>query len=217
MGGDALARPKSGADPHGTGAPTLYAAPPVAPAYPPAPAAPYQVPNAPAYKPAGPGAATPQAQVQDARAVRPLNNPGALPLPRPGPPPPILIATADPAISRMLSFALDQVRLPYRVIASGSVALNELLTVNVGRQRPVVVLDVDLPGVDGHAILERLGSKRPDTFLILVLSSHADESVQVRSLLAGAVDHLAKPFNVRVLSAKIQRWTAVAAHLAGTG
>jgi DNA-binding response OmpR family regulator len=101
------------------------------------------------------------------------------------------------------------------VLSTGSVTLNELLTMNVGRQRPIVILDVDLPGVDGHAILERVSVKRPDTFLILVLSSHADESVQVRSLLAGAVDHLAKPFNVRVLMAKIQRWTAMAAHLAG--
>ena len=32
----------------------------------------------------------------------------------------------------------------------------------------------------------------------------------VRSLLAGALDHLAKPFNVRVLMAKLQRWTTIA-------
>lgn len=86
---------------------------------------------------------------------------------------------------------------------------------HVGARPPIVVLDVDLPGVDGHAILERLGVDRPDTFFILVLSSHADESVQVRSLLAGALDHLAKPFNVRVLMAKIQRWVAMSAHVAG--
>jgi len=85
----------------------------------------------------------------------------------------------------------------------------------VSGQPPIVLLDVDLPGVDGLAILERIGFQRPDAFLILVLSSHADESVQVRSLLAGAVDHLAKPFNVRVLMAKVQRWTAMSAHLAG--
>jgi DNA-binding response OmpR family regulator len=47
------------------------------------------------------------------------------------------------------------------------------------------------------------------------LSSHADESVQVRSLLAGAVDHLAKPFNIRVLIAKLQRWAAMSARQAG--
>lgn len=129
--------------------------------------------------------------------------------------PPIIVATADPSLGRMLSFALDQMRLQYRLLDSGSLTLRELLDMQVGSQRPLVVLDVDLPGVDGHAILERIGVDRPDTFLILVLSSHADESVQVRSLLAGALDHLSKPFNVRVLMAKIQRWVAISAHLSG--
>jgi len=125
------------------------------------------------------------------------------------------VATAEPALTRMLSFALDQMRLPYRLLDSGPVALRELLEMPVAGQPPIVLLDVDLPGVDGHAILEHIGVKRPDAFLIVVISAHADESVQVRSLLAGAVDHLAKPFNVRVLMAKVQRWTAMSARLAG--
>jgi two-component system response regulator FlrC len=110
----------------------------------------------------------------------------------------------------MLTFALDQVRLPHVLHTSGTAALKALLAMPATATLPIVILDIDLPGVDGHAILERLGVERPDTFLIVVLSSHADESVQVRSLLAGALDHLAKPFNVRVLVAKLQRWHAIA-------
>ena len=124
--------------------------------------------------------------------------------------PPVLVATADASLARMLSFAFEQMRMPYRLITSGSSALRELLTMKVGSRSPVVLLDADLPGMDGHAILERVTVERPNTFLILVLSSHADESVQVRSLLAGGLDHMAKPFNVRVLMAKIQRWVEVA-------
>lgn len=124
--------------------------------------------------------------------------------------PPLLVATADPSLARMLTFALDQVRLPHVMYTSGTAALKALLGMPAAGRPPIVVLDVDLPGVDGHAILERLGVERPNTFLIVVLSSHADESVQVRSLLAGALDHLAKPFNVRVLIAKLQRWHAIA-------
>lgn len=111
----------------------------------------------------------------------------------------------------MLGFALDQVRLTHDLYTSGTEVLQALLTMPATTSPPLVVLDVDLPGVDGHAILERLGVERPNAFLIVVLSSHADESVQVRSLLAGALDHLAKPFNVRVLVAKLQRWTALSA------
>jgi DNA-binding response OmpR family regulator len=129
--------------------------------------------------------------------------------------PAIVVATADESLSRMLTFALGQVRLPHEVFRSGTAVLEKLLSMPIGARSPIVVLDVDLPGVDGHAILERLGVQRPDTFLIVVLSSHADESVQVRSLLAGAVDHLAKPFNIRVLIAKLQRWAAMSARQAG--
>lgn len=131
---------------------------------------------------------------------------------RPLSPPPVLVATADPSLARMLRFALEQVRLPHQHFDSGTAVLKALLAMPVEGCPPIVVLDVDLPGVDGHAILERLGVERPDTFLVLVLSSHADESVQVRSLLAGALDHLAKPFNVRVLMAKLQRWATISAH-----
>jgi DNA-binding response OmpR family regulator len=126
-------------------------------------------------------------------------------------PHPLVVATAEPALARMLTFALDQVRLPHVLFSSGTAVLNALLAMPTAPVPPIVLLDVDLPGVDGHAILERLGVERPNAFLIVVLSSHADESVQVRALLAGALDHLAKPFNVRVLVAKLQRWTAVAA------
>lgn len=124
---------------------------------------------------------------------------------------PVVIATADPSLMRMLAFALDQARLPHVEFQSGTTVLHELLAMPLGVHPTIVVLDVDLPGVDGHAILERLGVERPNAFLIVVLSSHADESVQVRSVLAGALDHLAKPFNVRVLMAKLLRWTAIAA------
>jgi DNA-binding response OmpR family regulator len=137
-------------------------------------------------------------------APRAVAGPGAAPAPT------LVVATADPSLARMLTFALEQVRLPHVVYSSGTAVLTALLAMPPSAVLPIVVLDVDLPGVDGHAILERLGVERPNAFLLVVLSSHADESVQVRSLLAGSLDHLAKPFNVRVLIAKLQRWTAVA-------
>ena len=142
----------------------------------------------------------------------PAEGPAVAPAARASASPDLVVATADPSLLRMLTFALDQMRLPHQSFTSGTVVLQRLLDLPRGGRPTVVVLDVDLPGVDGHAILERIGVERPDGFLIVVLSSHADESVQVRSLLAGALDHLAKPFNVRVLMAKLQRWVRIARH-----
>ena len=128
-------------------------------------------------------------------------------------PPPVLVATADPSLSRMLAFAMDQMRYEYKELKTGPQTLSELTNMEVGQRPPVVVLDVDLPGMDGHAILERIALLRPNTFLILVISAHADESMQVRSLLGGAIDHMSKPFNVRILMAKVDRWVAMSARL----
>jgi two-component system response regulator FlrC len=119
---------------------------------------------------------------------------------------PLLVATADAVVEELLTFALEQAGLPHRRYRNGTALLADLLAMPVHEAIPVVVLDLDLPGVDGHALLERLSAERPDTFLVLVVSSHASESIQVRSLLLGAVEHLAKPFNIRVLLAKLERW-----------
>jgi DNA-binding response OmpR family regulator len=124
---------------------------------------------------------------------------------------PLLVATADATVERLLTFALDQVRLPHRIYRTGTHLLDDLLAMPAHEAIPVIVLDLDLPGVDGHALLEQLTLHRPDGFLVLALSSHADESMQVRSLLLGAVEHLAKPFNIRVLVAKLERWMRFAA------
>lgn len=117
----------------------------------------------------------------------------------------------------MFAFALNQLGLRFTLCSSGTEILDRLLRMRVRAVPPLVLLDLDLPGMDGHAVLERLGVARPDAFLIIALSSHGDESVQVRSLMAGALDHLAKPFNIRVLMAKVQRWTSVSIRLANGG
>lgn len=124
---------------------------------------------------------------------------------------PLFVATADEMVERLLVFALEQARLPHRLYRTGTHLLEDLLALPSHDAIPVIVLDLDLPGVDGHALLERLNLHRPDAFLVLAMSSHADESMKVRSLLLGAAEHLAKPFNIRVLVAKLERWMRFAA------
>ena len=51
-----------------------------------------------------------------------------------------MVATADESLARLLSFALDQMRLPYRVVTSGKTALRELLDMPVGGTAPLVLV-----------------------------------------------------------------------------
>jgi len=82
---------------------------------------------------------------------------------------------------------------------------------HTGNRRPVILLDVDLPGMDGHSLHERLHEERPGAFVVVFLSVHSGEGDQVRALHAGAWDYLAKPLNVRVLMAKLPIWITRAA------
>jgi len=120
--------------------------------------------------------------------------------------PDVIIVEDDPAFSDLLEYVLHQGGYTFRVLRTGPEALEALRTLRVGTQKPLVLLDLDLPGLDGHAIHERLRLERPRDFTVVFLSVHTGDADQVRALRAGATDYLAKPLSLRVLLAKLPRW-----------
>jgi type II secretory ATPase GspE/PulE/Tfp pilus assembly ATPase PilB-like protein/ActR/RegA family two-component response regulator len=68
----------------------------------------------------------------------------------------------------------------------------------------VVVLDLNLPGLDGYGVLSHLRS-RPATanVPVIVLTAKGDEDNEVRVFELGADDFLTKPFRARALSARL--------------
>jgi len=83
----------------------------------------------------------------------------------------------------------------------GSEALEQ-----VDRHAPdVVVLDLNLPGVDGYSVLSQLRS-RPATrdIPVVVLTARGDEDNEVRVFELGADDFMSKPFRAKALSARLQ-------------
>src|SRR4051794_24601288 len=58
----------------------------------------------------------------------------------------------------------------------------------------VVVLDLQLPGVDGFGFLERMRSTSPAT-PIVVLTGNSEVKSAVRATQLGAFDYLTKPLN----------------------
>ena len=70
----------------------------------------------------------------------------------------------------------------------------------------VVLLDLNLPGLDGYGVLAQLRS-RPDTrgLPVVVLTAKGDEDNEVRVLQAGADDFLTKPFRARALYARLEK------------
>jgi DNA-binding response OmpR family regulator len=65
----------------------------------------------------------------------------------------------------------------------------------------LVVLDVMLPGYDGHEVCRRIQADRPVP--VLMLTARADEADVLVGLGVGADDYLTKPFRMRELVARV--------------
>jgi DNA-binding response OmpR family regulator len=69
----------------------------------------------------------------------------------------------------------------------------------------ILVLDLNLPGLDGYGVISQLRSRPTTEHLpIIVLTARGDEENEVRVFELGADDFLSKPFRARALSARIQ-------------
>lgn len=70
----------------------------------------------------------------------------------------------------------------------------------------VVILDIGLPSLDGFGVLRSLRAQRrfKDTPVLMLTARHAESDVQL-SLSYGAQDYLTKPFNDKVLLARVAR------------
>ena len=70
----------------------------------------------------------------------------------------------------------------------------------------LILLDVDLPGLDGLAVLRRLARdgvlKRTR---VIMLTAHSGEAEVIEALELGACDHVSKPFSVPILIQRIRR------------
>jgi CheY-like chemotaxis protein len=111
----------------------------------------------------------------------------------------VLIADDDELTLEMLDAALQddhQVTLAH----SGG----EALSLAKGHAFDVVLLDVDMPGMDGYSTCAELKADAATAELpVIFLSAKVTLEERLRGYRAGAQDYLTKPFDVDELSAKI--------------
>jgi two-component system OmpR family response regulator len=109
----------------------------------------------------------------------------------------ILIADDDPHIRQLLAFALRKAGLD--VVESGD---GEATLQAVAAQPPdLLVLDINMPGMDGLEVCRRI--RATSDLPILFLSSRDDEIDRVLGMELGADDYVVKPFSPREVVARV--------------
>jgi CheY-like chemotaxis protein len=120
--------------------------------------------------------------------------------------PDLFLVEDDTALIELLQYGFSSRGFRAKILRNGRDALETLRAVPVGDSRPLLLLDVDLPGLDGLSLFHMLQRERPDVFRVVFLTVHGGEDEQLRALEAGAVDYLVKPLSLRVALEKISRW-----------
>lgn len=118
----------------------------------------------------------------------------------------VLLVDDDAELRDTIQFGLESEGYSVSTFDSGPEALTAMLALPPRVEPRLVLLAIDLPGLDGHTLNEELGRARPGEFLIVFLSTRSSDADQIRASAAGAVDFLVKPVSIPVLLAKVKVW-----------
>ena len=115
----------------------------------------------------------------------------------------ILVIDDDAMSRRVLAQLLSAAGYDCRVSNDGSEALKTIHA----RPPSLLLLDFDMPGLNGAEVLKRLRSDENPTVAqipAIMLTAHGSEQSEVSCLHAGADDFVTKPVNASVLRARIE-------------
>jgi type II secretory ATPase GspE/PulE/Tfp pilus assembly ATPase PilB-like protein/CheY-like chemotaxis protein len=113
----------------------------------------------------------------------------------------VLLVEDEEQLRRVMKDLLQREGYKVAEARDGIQALDE-----VDRFAPdVIILDLNLPGLDGYGVLQQLRS-RPATreIPVMVLTAKGDEDNEVRVFELGADDFVTKPFRARSLTARLE-------------
>ena len=111
--------------------------------------------------------------------------------------PRVLVVEDEPTIADAIAARLAAEGFDVEQVHDGLLALDRA----AAWDPEVVVLDVMLPGLDGHEVCRRLQAARPVP--VLMLTARDDETDMLVGLGVGADDYMTKPFSMRELAARV--------------
>ena len=124
----------------------------------------------------------------------------AAPAPTPERRPRLLVVDDQPVNIQVLyqAFAADHQIL----MATGG---EQALALCVAQQPDLVLLDVVMPGMDGHEVCRRLKADAATRDIpIIFVTAHSDEAAETLGLELGAADFISKPINPKIVRARVR-------------
>jgi CheY-like chemotaxis protein len=108
----------------------------------------------------------------------------------------VLLAEDHAESARTVTLLLRRWGHDVRVVHNGRLALEAALA----EPFDAILLDIDLPGLDGFEIANEL-RRRPqfDTLPLIATTGHAEEEYRLRAMAAGFDQYLLKPLSCRSL------------------
>ncbi len=126
-------------------------------------------------------------------------------LPEPSPALPLLLAEDNPVNQKVASLMLRKLGYQVEVVANGAEALEALAR----RRYALVLMDVQMPVMDGYEAVRRLRAAENGVLdpqvPVVALTAHAMAGDRERCLDAGMDDYLTKPIDVAKLAAVLVR------------
>ena len=114
--------------------------------------------------------------------------------------PSILLIEDEPTLARNICIYLEREGLVVESASSGEVGLQRLEQI----APQLVILDYNLPGINGIQVLQEIMQKAPRTRVIM-LTGAGSEQIAVDALKGGASDYLRKPVELAALRMVIER------------
>ena len=112
----------------------------------------------------------------------------------------VLIIDDDDSLRRVMEYTLDEAGFKVITASNGTEGLKRF----VEEQPPVVLTDIQMPGMSGYEVLQSIRSSNPEVRVIIVTAFGTVEQA-VDAMKDGAFDYLTKPFGRDELSMVVNR------------
>ncbi len=111
----------------------------------------------------------------------------------------IVLVEDNESLAKGITYRMQDSGHAVDVIPNGTQA-DEFLRASGG---DVVILDINLPGLDGLSVLRNMRA-RGDARPVILLTARSETEDRVKGLDAGADDYLVKPFDMAELEARVR-------------